>query len=124
MHLHEFGQLLILHYHVLLHIMFLKLVALGNTMFDYILKRMRNKIRNRQYVMTLHAEEEMDDDELSIYDIERCVLTGEIIERQKDTVTKEWKYVIEGQSVSGDQVGTVIKLSLTGKLIIITVYLV
>ena len=93
-------------------------------MFDYILKRMRNKIRNRQYVMTLHAEEEMDDDELSIYDIERCVLTGEIIERQKDTVTKEWKYVIEGQSVSGDQVGTVIKLSLTGKLIIITVYLV
>ena len=93
-------------------------------MYDRILKRMQEKIRTRQYVMTLHAEEEMDDDELSIFDIERCILTGEITERQKDTVTKEWKYVIEGKSVSRDKVGTVTKLSLTGKLIIITVYLV
>ena len=85
---------------------------------------MQGKIRTRQYVMTLHAEEEMDDDELSIFDIERCILTSKITERQKDTVTKEWKYVIEGQSISGDQVDTVNKLSLTGKLIIITVYLV
>ncbi len=62
--------------------------------------------------------------ELSIFDIERCILTGEITERQKDRVSEEWKYVIEGQSFSGDKVGTVTKLSLTGKLIIITVYLV
>jgi hypothetical protein len=93
-------------------------------MYDRLLKRMQEKIRTRQYVMTLHAEEEMDDDELSIFDIERCILTGEITERQKDIVTKEWKYVIEDQSVSGDKVGTVTKLSLTGKLIIITLYLV
>ncbi len=93
-------------------------------MYDRILKRIQDKIRTRQYVMTLHAEEEMDDDELSIFDIERCILTGEITERQKDRVSEEWKYVIEGQSVSGDKVGTVTKLSLTGKLIIIAVYLV
>ena len=92
-------------------------------MYDRILKRMQEKIRTRQYVMTLHAEEEMDDDELSIFDIERCILTGKITERQKDTVTKEWKYVIQGQSVSGDKVNTVAKLSLTGMLFIITVYL-
>ena len=47
-----------------------------------------------------------------------------IIERQKDRVTEGWKYVIEGQSVAGDKVGTVTKLSITGKLIIITVYIV
>ena len=93
-------------------------------MYDRILKRIQDKIRTRQYVMTLHAEEEMDDDELSIFDIERCILTGEITERQKDRASEEWKYVIEGQSVSGDKVDTVTKLSLTGKLIIITVYLV
>ena len=92
-------------------------------MYDRILKRMQEKIRTRQHVMRLHAEEEMDD-EFSIFDIERCILTGKITERQKDTVTKEWKYVVEGQSVSGDRVGTVAKLSLTGKLFIITVYLV
>ena len=74
--------------------------------------------------MTLHAEEEMDDDELTIFDIERCILTGKITERQKDRVTEEWKYVIEGQSVAGNAIGTVTKLSATGKLIIITVYLV
>ena len=93
-------------------------------MYGRILKQIQAKIRNRQYVMTLHAEEEMDHDELSIFDIERCILTGEITERQKDRSTEEWKYVIEGQSIAGDKVGTVTKLSLTGKLIIITVYLV
>ncbi|WP_353740573.1 DUF4258 domain-containing protein [Desulfoferrobacter suflitae] len=45
---------------------------------------MREKIRTRQYVMTVHAEEEMDEDGLSIFDVERCILTGEIIARQKD----------------------------------------
>lgn len=93
-------------------------------MYGRILKQIQARIRSRQYVMTLHAEEEMDDDELSIFDIERCILTGEITERQTDRYTEEWKYVIEGQSIAGDRVGTVAKLSLTGKLIIMTVYLV
>ena len=93
-------------------------------MYDRVLKRMQEKIRTRQYVMTLHAEEEMNNDELSIFHIERCIFTGEIIERQKDRVTEEWKYVIEGQSVAGDKVDTVTRLSITGKLIIITVYIV
>ena len=50
-------------------------------MFDRIIKRMRGKIRSREYVMTLHAEEEMDCEELTIFDIERGILTGEILER-------------------------------------------
>jgi len=85
-------------------------------MYDRILKRMREKIRTSQYVMTLHAEEEMNDDELSIFDIESCILTGEITEHQKDKATEEWKYVVEGQSVAGDKIGAITKLSLTGKL--------
>ena len=85
---------------------------------------MREKIRTRQYVMTLHAEEEMDNDNLSIFDVERGILTGKIIERQKDRVTAEWKYLIEGETLAGDSVVVVAKLSVTGKLVIITVYLV
>jgi hypothetical protein len=42
------------------------------------------RIRTRQYVMTLHAEEEMNDDHLSVFDVERGILTGEIMERQRD----------------------------------------
>ena len=93
-------------------------------MYDRILKGMREKIRTRQYVMTLHAEEEMDDDNLSIFDVERGVLTGKIIERQKDRITAEWKYLIKGETVAGDPVVVVARLSITGKLVIITVYLV
>ena len=91
-------------------------------MFDRILKEMRYKIRNREYVMTLHGEEEMNNDSLSIYDVERCILTGKILERQKDKVTAEWKYRINGESISGGEVEVIAKLSPTGKLVIITVY--
>jgi len=44
--------------------------------FQRILKQIREKVRQRQYVMTLHAEEEMSDDNLSIFDVERSLLTG------------------------------------------------
>jgi len=93
-------------------------------MFGRILNRMREKIRTRQYVMTLHAEEEMDNDGLSIFDVERGLLTGNIVERQKDRATGEWKYLVEGQTVAGDPVVIVAKLSATDKLVIITVFLV
>ncbi|MCI5131573.1 MAG: DUF4258 domain-containing protein [Candidatus Electrothrix sp. EH2] len=83
---------------------------------------MREAIRTRNYIMTLHAEEEMDDDDLSIFDIERIILTGTIIEQQKDQVTEEWKYLIEGDSISKELVVVVAKMSITGKLVIITVY--
>ena len=73
-------------------------------MFDRILKEMRDKIRRREYIMSIHAEEEMNDDDLSIFDVEACILTGKILERQKDKVTAEWKYRINGQSLSGGEV--------------------
>jgi len=91
-------------------------------MFDRILKEMQDKIRRREYIMSIHAEEEMNDDDLSIFDIESCILTGKILERQKDKVTGEWKYRINGQSLSGGEVEVVAKLSPTGKLVFITVY--
>jgi len=93
-------------------------------MFERILNRMREKIRTRQYVVTLHAEEEMDNDGLSIFDVERGILTGKIIERQKDHNTGEWNYLVEGQTVNDELIFIVTKLSITGKLVIITVYLV
>ncbi len=59
-------------------------------MFERILNQMREKVRALQYVMTIHAEEEMDNDDLSIFDIEHAILTGQIIERQEDAETGEW----------------------------------
>ncbi len=91
-------------------------------MFDRILRRMREKIRTHQYVMTLHAEEEMADDGLTIFDVESGILRGRIFERQKDRDAGEWKYLVKGQTLEGDDVVVIAKLSLTGKLVIITVY--
>jgi Domain of unknown function (DUF4258) len=92
-------------------------------MFDEILEKMRQKITLLDYVMTLHAEEEMNDDNLTIYDIEETILSGEILERQKDQVTAESKYRIRGTIENGIKVEVIAKIGLTGKLVIITVYL-
>lgn len=84
---------------------------------------MREKIRLRQYVMTIHADEEMDDDGLSIFDVENAILTGEIVERQKDRETGEAKYIVRGRTLDGLLVAIVVtKFGLTQKLVIITVY--
>jgi hypothetical protein len=91
-------------------------------LFEQILSQMREKIRTRQYIMTLHAEEEMDDDGLSIFDVESVILTGEISERQRDAQTAEWKYLVLGQTLTDSHAAVVGKLGITGKLVIITVY--
>lgn len=90
-------------------------------MFERALQQMREQLRARQYVMTLHAEEEMNDDDLSIFDIEHCILTGRIVERQKDQDTGEWKYLIQGRTLTKADIVVVAKLSLTGKMVIIPI---
>ena len=92
-------------------------------MFEGVLKQMREKVRTRQYVMTLHAEEEMNADDLSIFDVEHCILTGMIVERQRDAMTAEWKYRVVGETFDGSRVLVITKLSVMNKLVIITVYL-
>jgi hypothetical protein len=85
-------------------------------------KRMRELVRRGQYVMTTHADEEADEDSLSILDIESVVLTGSILERQRDSETREWKYVVLGETLDG-RVGCVVtKFGLVGRLYILTVY--
>jgi hypothetical protein len=90
--------------------------------FERILKRFREQVRQCAYVMSIHAEEEMDEDGLTILDIESCVLTGRIIERQRDLRTRESKYVVRGFAIDGSAIGVVAKLSPTGRLAILTTY--
>jgi len=64
----------------------------------------------------------MEDDDLSILDVEHAIFTGEIIERQQDQETGEWKYLIAGNTLIDEPIIVVAKLALTGNLVIITVY--
>ena len=72
--------------------------------------------------MTVHAEEEMTEDDFTIYDIERGILTGRILERQRDSTGDESKYRIRGKTITGDPIELLVKFSPTGRLVIITVY--
>lgn len=91
-------------------------------MLERVLARMRDRIRSRHYVMTLHAEEAMDEDDLSVYDVEGCILSGSVVASQRDANTAERKYCIRGKSLEGDLIEVVAKLGPIGELVIITVY--
>jgi len=73
--------------------------------------------------MTTHAEEEMDDDGLTIFDVESVILTGELVERQRDRKTRETKYLVRGESVAGTRKAVVVsKFGPTNTLVILTVF--
>jgi hypothetical protein len=86
------------------------------------INRIRSLLRALRYVVSLHAAEEMDDDGFTILDLENIILTGTIVERQKDQKTDEAKIVIRGLSLDGREAETVVKVGLSGLLYIITVY--
>ncbi|MBL7133972.1 MAG: DUF4258 domain-containing protein [Phycisphaerae bacterium] len=91
-------------------------------MYERILSRMRRLVLEQQYIVTLHADEEMNADDLTVYDVERAILTGNILERQRDTASSEYKYRLRGRALDGTPMGIVAKISITNKLVFITVY--
>jgi len=83
----------------------------------------RHLIRTLNYVVSAHAAEELEDDNLTILDLENIVLTGQIIERQRDAKTREVKCVVSGITLDGSAAEAVVKLGFKGKLVVITIYL-
>jgi hypothetical protein len=84
---------------------------------------MRELVRRGSYVMTTHADEEADADEFSVFDVESAMLTGEIVGRQRDSDSSEWKYVVSGQALDDRRLAVVAKIGRSRRtLYIITVY--
>ena len=88
------------------------------------LNRIRNLVRSLNYVVSIHAAEELDDDNLTILDLESVLLTGQIIERQRDRRTREVKAVVRGRTLNGFEAETIVKRGPTGTLVVITIYIV
>ena len=86
--------------------------------------RVRDLVRSVNYVVSLHAAEELEDDNLTILDLENILLTGRIVERQKDRRTREAKTVIRGRIIDDREGEAVVKVNLSGVLYVVTVYLV
>lgn len=64
----------------------------------------------------------MEDDGFTVLDLESIILTGTIVERQKDHQTNETKIVIRGVALDGRDAEVVVKVGFSGALYIITVY--
>ena len=50
-------------------------------MFERVLKQLRSLIRKRQYIITIHALEEMAEDDVLAEDIEHAIAMSTIIDR-------------------------------------------
>ena len=80
-------------------------------------------MREHRYVMTLHADDEMDEDGLRITDVENALLTGRIMRRQTHPRSRERKYLLRGRSADDTQdIVAVVKFGPTDLLVILTVY--
>ena len=86
------------------------------------IKRLRDLIRSLNYAVSIHAAEELEDDNLTILDFENIVLTGAIVERQRDRQTREVKYIVRGNALSSVLAEAVVKIAPDGNLFVITVY--
>jgi hypothetical protein len=91
-------------------------------MFERTLGRFRSLIRSGEYLLSIHALEEMAEDDLLTEDVENVILTGSIVDRQIDRVTRDRKYVFVGRDLADNPVGLVAKIGAAGKAVVITVY--
>jgi hypothetical protein len=74
------------------------------------------------YALSIHAAEELEDDNLTILDFENIILTGAIVERQRDRQMREVKYIVRGTTLNGTPAETAVKIAPDGNLFALTVY--
>ena len=86
------------------------------------LKRIRRKIRERRYEFTIHALEEMDEDDLDEADVRQAVLHGDIIAELIDD-PRGTRFVVRGTTRNQDrEIEVVCRFLPFGLLRIITAY--
>jgi len=85
------------------------------------LQRIRQKITDRDYYLSGHAEEEMLDDNLERKDVEHAILKG-VIEKKLIHDIRGTRYRIEGPAIDGRIIHVVCRFKEQGNLLIVTAY--
>jgi hypothetical protein len=85
------------------------------------IQTIRQRILNRDYFMSSHAEEEMLDDNLERKDVENAILKGRI-EKKMTHDERGARYRIEGAARDGKLIHVICRFREHVDLIIITVY--
>ena len=86
-----------------------------------VLQRIRQKIIDRAYYLSSHAEEEMWADNLERLDVEQAILKGRI-EKKMTQDLRGTRYRIEGPSLDLRTIQVICRLDEKGDLLIITAY--
>ena len=86
-----------------------------------IIQRIRQKVIDREYYLSSHAEEEMLDDNLERIDIENAILKGSI-ERKMTQDIRGTRYRLEGPALDGRLIHVLCRLKENANMILITVY--
>lgn len=85
------------------------------------LQRIRQKIVDKDYYLSVHAEEEMFDDGLERSDVVYAILNGRIEKKLTEDI-RGTRYRIEGPAKDERLIHVVCRFKEEGNLIIITVY--
>jgi len=85
------------------------------------LQTIRQKVNDRNYCLSSHAEDERWADQLERSDIENAILKGRI-EKRMTRDPRGTRYRIEGPAKDGRLVHVVCRINEEGSLLLITVY--
>jgi hypothetical protein len=85
------------------------------------IQRIRQKIIDRAYYLSSHAEDEMLDDGLERDDVENAILRGRLRKKLSADI-RGTRYRIEGPAKDGRLIHVICRFKEDGNLIITTVY--
>jgi hypothetical protein len=86
-----------------------------------LLQKIRQKIIDREYYLSSHAEEELLDDALERQDIEHAILKGRVEKTMTEDI-RGTRYRLEGPAQNGRSIHVLCRFKEDANLIIITVY--
>jgi hypothetical protein len=81
-------------------------------------REIQSRVRSGLYYLTEHADEEALEDGFDVYDVENGILTG----RARRTWPREGTIEVVGTALDGRAIGSVCRLTASGKVCVITVY--
>jgi len=85
------------------------------------IQKLRQKIIDKDYYISSHAEDEMLDDKLERADIKKAILKGKIVKKFTEDV-RGTRYRIEGPARDDRIIHIICRYGEDGSLIIITAY--
>ena len=91
-------------------------------MYPRILQQIQTLVRQGDYVLSIHVENELINDDFTEQDLEAAILSGRIVRRERDAIGRP-KYIVEGTALDGRGLTAVVQPFQTRQLVVMaTVY--